>query len=73
MYSLKDLEENKHYLVTRKTTGETLEIIVLKKTSTFFSKKVTVQIYWVSDKAKCWMNDSNFDKMYDILYEVKII
>lgn len=73
MYSLKDLEENKHYLVTRKTTGETLEIIVLKKTSTFFSKKVTVQIYWVSDKAKCWMNDSNFDRMYDILYEVKII
>ncbi len=73
MYSLKDLEENKHYLVTRKTTGETLEIIVLKKTSTLFSKKVTVQIYWVSDKAKCWMNDSNFDRMYDILYEVKII
>lgn len=73
MYSLKDLEENKHYLVTRKTTGEILEIIVLKKTSTFFSKKVTVQIYWVSDKAKCWMNDSNFDRMYDILYEVKII
>lgn len=73
MYSLKDLEEGKHYLVNRKTTGETLEIIVLKKTSTFFSKKVTVQIYWVSDKAKCWMNDSNFDRMYDILYEVKII
>lgn len=72
MYSLKDLEENKHYLVTRKTTGETLEIIVLKKTSTFFSKKVTVQIYWVSDKAKCWMNDSNFDRMYDVLYEIKI-
>jgi hypothetical protein len=73
MYSLKDLEENKHYLVTRKTTGETLEIIVIKKTSTFFSKKVTVQIYWVSDKAKCWMNDSNFDRMYNILYEVKIM
>ena len=73
MYSLKDLEENKHYLVTRKTTGETLEIIVLKKTSTFFSKKVTAQIYWISDKAKCWMKDSNFDRMYDILYEVKII
>lgn len=73
MYSLKDLEENKHYLVTRKTTGETLEIIVLKKTFTFFSKKVTVQIYWISDKAKCWMNDSNFDRMYDILYEIKII
>lgn len=72
MYSLKDLEENKHYLVARKTTEETLEIIVLKKTSTFFSKKVTVQIYWVSDKAKCWMNDSNFDRMYDVLYEIKI-
>ena len=30
MFGLKDLLEGKHYIVERKTTGEQLEIIVLK-------------------------------------------
>lgn len=71
MFGLKDLLEDKHYIVERKTTGEQLEIIVLKKVVTLFSKSNTAQIYWINDDSKCWVNSSNFDRMYDILFEIK--
>jgi hypothetical protein len=71
MFGLKDLLEDKHYIVERKTTREQLEIIVLKKVTTLFSKSITAQIYWINDSSKCWVNSSNFDRMYDILFEIK--
>lgn len=67
---IKDTNIDSLYLVERKTTKENFTIKILDSAKGCFSERM-YNIQWIEDESKCWIKESKFNEMYNIIAKLK--